>query len=181
MDRPSTVRMLIKRLARIEAGEVWSDDLNPAQRAALEYLEQANRFSRAPSHVADYLGSTRGTVSQTLKALQRKGYLTEHRSETDKRSVSFDLTDRATKALAKRDILEQILSELPASSLEDAFNSLQSTLDVALSKNKQKPFGICRSCTFFERGEQGAKCALLKIALAEDETQKICHEHKLEQ
>ena len=41
-----------------------------------------------------YLGTTRGTMSQTLKALENKGYVAGEPSETDKRSLSYALTDR---------------------------------------------------------------------------------------
>jgi DNA-binding MarR family transcriptional regulator len=38
-------------------------------------ISRANRFSRTPAAVADYLASTRGTVSRTLASLESKGYL----------------------------------------------------------------------------------------------------------
>jgi predicted transcriptional regulator len=60
---------LIDRLERLtRAGEGLG--LNPAQWEALRFLARANRFSRSPAAVADYLASTRGTVSQTLIALE---------------------------------------------------------------------------------------------------------------
>jgi DNA-binding MarR family transcriptional regulator len=89
MNSAYQIRALINRLARLDAAETWEVDLNPAQLAALDYLVRANRFSRAPSQVAEYLGTTRGTMSQTLKSLVRKGYLTERGSESDRRSISY--------------------------------------------------------------------------------------------
>ncbi len=102
------IRGLITRLARIDAGEGWADDLNPAQRAALDYLGQANRFSRSPSHVAEYLGTTRGTMSQTLKVLVRKGYVTELRSEADKRTISYALTQAGRNAILGSGLLARV-------------------------------------------------------------------------
>ena len=61
------IRTLIERLAKITTAVDWQDGLNPAQYNALSYLALANRYSRSPSHVADYLCTTRGTASQTLK------------------------------------------------------------------------------------------------------------------
>ena len=37
------------------------------------FIARANRFSRTPAALADYAGSTRGTISQTLIALEQKG------------------------------------------------------------------------------------------------------------
>ena len=86
------IRDLIDRLSRITASEHWVADLNPAQLAALSYLEKANQYSRAPSQIAEYLSAMRGTVSGTLKALTRKGLIEEHKSETDRRRTSFTIT-----------------------------------------------------------------------------------------
>ena len=72
-----TIRDLIDRLTRLAAAEEWNGPLNPSQFAALNYLARANRFSRATSHVADFLATTRGTASQTLKALSRKELIAE--------------------------------------------------------------------------------------------------------
>jgi len=69
------IRELIERLARVSAADEWADDLNPTQKAALAYLARANQYSRSPSQVAEFLAATRGTVSQTLKALARKGLI----------------------------------------------------------------------------------------------------------
>jgi hypothetical protein len=65
---------LVERLARLSAADNWAEALNPPQRAALSYLSRANRLSRCPSHVADYMAVTRGTASQTLKSLVREKY-----------------------------------------------------------------------------------------------------------
>jgi DNA-binding MarR family transcriptional regulator len=94
-DREHTrfISDLIDRLGRLNAAEEWNGPLNPSQFAALSYLARANRFSRAPSHVADYLATTRGTASQTLKALARKELIAESRLEEDKRSIRYDVTD----------------------------------------------------------------------------------------
>ena len=64
---------LIDRLGRLMRSGEHAGDLNPAQWEALRYLARANRFSRTPAALAQYLGSTRGTVSQTLIALEDHG------------------------------------------------------------------------------------------------------------
>lgn len=68
---------LIERIARLMQAEEQKGPLNPAQWEALRYLAKANRFSRTPAALAEYLGSTRGTVSQTLIALEKRTALSE--------------------------------------------------------------------------------------------------------
>ena len=170
------IRGLITRLARIDAGEGWADDLNPAQRAALDYLGQANRFSRSPSHVAEYLGTTRGTKSQTLKVLVRKGYVTELRSEADKRTISYALTQAGRNAMLGSGLLARSLEGLPESHLDALQQALRATLHAALAANGNRAFGICRDCRHFTARGVGAYCGLMQLALEPNETAQICHE-----
>lgn len=182
MTNAPHIQSMIKRLARLEAAEMWSDGLNPAQRAALEYLGQANRFSRAPSHVAEYLGSTRGTVSQTLKALLRKGYVVEERSEEDKRSIWFDLTPQGEAALKRQSSLARSLNALSPGETSALESTLKATLKGALTHNGQKPFGVCKTCKYFQSHRkgpsEGGHCQLLDVDLTGPGTEKICHEHQ---
>ena len=83
MSQSRTLTDLLDRLARLHLASRRDDALNPAQAAALDYLARANRFSRMPSAVADYLAATRGTVSQTLKALAAKGLIVEQADPAD--------------------------------------------------------------------------------------------------
>ena len=60
---------LIERLGnlvRADARAVCNDyDMRPVQLEALEFLTQCNRYSDTPQAVAEFLGLTKGTVSQT--------------------------------------------------------------------------------------------------------------------
>ncbi|MGI9505229.1 MAG: MarR family transcriptional regulator, partial [Geminicoccaceae bacterium] len=80
---------LLERIGRLIRTEEQVGDLYPAQWSALRYLKRANRFSRTPMALAEYLGTTRGTISQTLIALERKGLITRQPSARDKRSVNI--------------------------------------------------------------------------------------------
>jgi len=176
MTQPEQIRVLINRLARLDAAETWVDALNPAQIAALEYLARANRFSRAPSHVADYLGTTRGTMSQTLKALVRKGYVSERRSESDKRSISYNLSDAGRSLAARRGDLIDVINVLPDAEMRHLGDSLSAILERHLSQNNGRAFGLCNACAYHRVTKNGANCALLSLALAPEESNQICHE-----
>ena len=176
MAQKDQIRGLIGRLARIDAGEGWSGDLNPTQRSALDYLGRANRFSRSPSHVADFLGTTRGTMSQTLKSLVRKGYVAEKRSAADKRSISCELTPAGEQAASAPNPLLQSLDGFPSDDLEQVEQSLLKMLHKAISANGHKSFGLCRKCRHFQKKTRGGYCNLLELALRQPETEQICHE-----
>lgn len=176
MDTTEHIRALITRLARLDAADTWSDDLNPAQVSALEYLSRANRFSRAPSHVAEYLGTTRGTMSQTLKALTRKGFISETRSKSDKRSIRYDLTDQGWKLLSQHPGWASLPEALPAESQAVLLEALTTLLKARLAQQGGRGFGLCHSCAHHRKTKTGAFCQLLNLDLAPEEPDQICHE-----
>lgn len=175
------LRDVLDRLARVGASGSWSDDLNPVQRAALVYLSRANRFSRSPSQVADYLLATRGTVSQTLKSLTQKELVEQHRSETDRRSITYVLTEAGVARVTQKTDLDAAIESLPADHREELAAALSDLLRSALAARDGRSFGLCRSCRHHRPGsgpEGGAWCALLDLPLAPEETGQICHEHE---
>lgn len=169
--------MLIDRAARLGASEDWADNLNPAQRAALAYLAQANRFSRAPSHVADWLGATRGTVSQTLRALDAKGLITSTRGDEDKRAIRYDLTEAGQMAAARVTGLDRALAQLSDEHRKALELALGSALRGLLRERDGRAFGVCRTCRHHQAAPDGGYCDLLNVQLAASETVELCHEH----
>lgn len=170
-------RSLLDRTARLLASESWGQDLNPAQAAALDYLAQANRFSRAPSHVADYLASTRGTVSQSLKALARKGLIHRSGMAGDRRSTRYDVTDAGRALVAKHSGLDAVIDGLSADRVAALDAALSDLLRGLLDARQSRSFGICRSCAHHEPRADGGYCRLLDVPLRLRETEQLCHEH----
>lgn len=173
------IRELLDRLSRTLAAHEWSDDLNPAQRSALDYLSRANDYSRAPSNVADYLCTTRGTASQTLKALERKGFISQIRSAADKRSIRYDVTKAGLAALETPSPLDAVLKALPGEKTAQLNALLESTARGMLKQQGYRSFGVCNSCRHHTQAKGGPYCALLQVQLSPAETHRICHEHEL--
>lgn len=144
----------------------------------LGYLARANRFSRSPSHVADYLGTTRGTATQSLKSLNQKGYVTERRSELDKRVVSYDLTDAGQNAIRAPDPLQAALTSIRGTEKDRLQGGLlQDLLLHILDQNKGREFGLCKTCRHHDKRTNGSFCALLNVELTPEEGgDQICHE-----
>ena len=175
---------LIERMGRLAHTRQYAADLNPAQWEALRYLDRANRFSRSPSALAAFLGATKGTISQTLIALERKGLVTRERSRRDRRSVTLQLTE-AGKALLTDDPLTDLAraaGRLSPDLQNKLFDGLRLVLAAMQDDNGRKPFGQCRCCRFFvEEMTVGAGggphfCRLLDQPLSREETDSICHQ-----
>lgn len=178
MERHLQILELITRLARLEAASAWDGALNPTQRALLIYLGRANRFSRGPSQVAQYLGTTRGTISQSFKSLLHKGYVSERRSTYDKRAISFDLTAKGKAIAQSSSTVEQSISKLDGQQKQALQASLSGILKGCLKQNDGRPFGVCGTCVHFEPANTGGFCKLLSEPLTADDAALICFEHE---
>jgi DNA-binding MarR family transcriptional regulator len=176
---------LIERLERLARGNELDDRLNPAQWQALRYLAAANRFSRTPAALADYLASTRGTVSRTIAALEANGYVSRQSNEADRRGVFLSLTPKAERTLRHDPLLD--LARDIESALGDETSvlaqALSAVLRKALGRNDRRPFGLCATCRHFRRnahasGAMPHHCALLDEKLAESDSRSICVEQE---
>ena len=183
MEQTETTAVLLERLARILQNETHAAGLKPTQWEALRYLARANRFSRNPSALTAYLGTTKGTVSQTLNALERKGLLVKKTDPADRRQVDIDLTEKARQLLDEDPIhaLTDAMASLPAGRRDGLSKGLQTVLEEALRRRGGRPFGVCRSCRFFRVDDSGGghhRCGLLDVPLSDADSQLICVEQE---
>ncbi len=174
---------LIDRLDRLARSGEATGDLNPAQWEALRFVARANRFSRTPAALAEYLGATRGTVSQTLIALENKGHITREPSPRDRRSIVLGLTRTGEDALKGDPLLALAadLATLAPDKLDEIVGSLRDALHAMITRNAGRAFGACYTCRHF-RGNAGVAkgkphyCALLDEPLSEADSRAICIE-----
>src|ERR1700758_2632729 len=93
---PIVLLELVERLGnlmRTELRKSGSDEgLQPVHVQALIYLSRANRYSNTPQALAEYLGLTKGTVSQTLLVLDRRGLIERYQDDVDRRVVRLRLS-----------------------------------------------------------------------------------------
>jgi DNA-binding MarR family transcriptional regulator len=139
--------------------------------AALAYLARANRFSRTPSAVADYLATTRGTASQTLLTLARKGFVADGPAFGDRRSRLYSLTE------AGRAVIRGGTAGL-AGDDDEVRDGLRRALAALLRTTGSRTFGLCRSCRHHRPWDGGGGfCALLGVPLLAEEADQICVDH----
>lgn len=175
---------LIDRLERLARAGEQVGPLNPAQWEALRYLARANRFSRNPAALADYLASTRGTISRTLASLEAKGYVAREPSARDGRSVEFVLTASGREALRRDPLLAMAKDIERATNSETValLESLRQTLRNAIARNKGRAFGACYTCRHFRAHVRSTgsphHCSLLDEALSETDSRAICAEQE---
>jgi len=176
---PETLAHLLDRLGRAVHNLQFADGLNPAQWEALRFLGRANRYSRKPSALADYLGTTKGTISQTVKALEEKGLIERAVEAKDRRIVRLELTDHGRAMLVNDPLLA--LSQATAAAPEEVATATRILSGYVRSLQGQcgmKSFGVCTNCGHFSSDvcDDGVvpRCGLTGEPLSETEVRKIC-------
>lgn len=174
------VAALVGRLSRAVHCMQFAQGLNPAQWDALRFLSRANRYSRGPTALADYLGTTKGTASQTIKALEGKGLIRRAQRPGDKRGVHLELTDDGHQVL-EGDPLRRVegIALATCGDTAAAEDVLRRLLDGLTAASGASAFGVCRDCCHLcgaKSGEEGYRCGLTTDPLDDREVRKICHE-----
>lgn len=175
---------LIERLANLLRQETrlegQSLGLQPIQQEALYYLSTCNRYSDTTLAVTEFLGLTKGTVSQSLKILENKTLIVKIKDIKDKRITHLKVTE------AGRDFL---MKTCPPQKFTDAISSLSSReqletktlLRTVLSNYQQATgrtaFGVCQHCKFNQQTNDGILCGLTKEPLSSDDITLICREY----
>ncbi len=177
----SRVAELVNRLGRAVHCIQFAHGLNPAQWETLRYVARANRYSRTPTALAAYLGTTKGTVSQTVKALEAKGYLRRGPQPADRRACRLDVTDAGLQLLGQ-DPIRHIESALGSSGLEieSALVQLDRMLRGMRSACGSRSFGVCECCDHFRDAAAVAetaglhRCGLTGEPLSNSDKTRIC-------
>lgn len=171
-------------LLKVDARQTGAEyGLLPVQLEVLHYLSACNRYSDTPMAVTEYLGQTKGTVSQTIKVLEKKALVLKETDRNDKRISHLKVTPTGHKL---------INDHIPTNMFLDACNnlskaqqkavsvSLQLLLTSVIQSNNMKSFGVCGSCRYNLKNDDGSHfCTLVKEPLTDKEVQLICREHKI--
>jgi DNA-binding MarR family transcriptional regulator len=175
---------LVDRLARAVHCLQYAEGLNPAQWVALRYLGCANPQSRTPTGLAEFLATTKGTASQTLKSLEQKGFVRRAQHKTDRRKSVLELTESGRATLA-RDPLRKVQAAAAGceSQLDSAIGILANLVREIQAGCGMREFGVCLQCGHRRTGsscgkaaEKGAEnvCGLTGDPIDPADVKKIC-------
>jgi len=175
----------IERLANLLRNEMRSSGnrvgLQPTQLDALQYLSSCNRFSDTPMGVTEFLGQTKGTVSQSLKVLEREGLVEKQVDADDKRVTHLKVTASGKKVLhqmypAKK--FAEGCAALPEAEQSQLVELLKSLLNGIQRANGYKSFGVCATCRFNRKiDDKNYHCELVDTPLTAKDVTLICREH----
>ncbi len=178
----SRVAELIDRLSRLTRELQYVHGLNPAQWEALRFIDRANRYSRNPGALSEFLGASKGTVSQTLISLENKGYINRNRSKTDRRVIELALTERGVALLDLDPVVKiaHMVENMGAGYGVPLVGGLSRLLHDLQVEVGAREFGGCELCDQFRHeGTRGApsgayRCGLTGETLSESEVSQLC-------
>jgi DNA-binding MarR family transcriptional regulator len=179
-----TVELLVQT-ARIWHFEGSRHGLRDREWMALRFLARANQFSRTPSALATFVGTTRGTASQIVKVLERKGFLVRKPAAEDKRSVILYVTAQGEKFLGHDpvNVLVKAIGVLSVDRQTSSRDALRQVLDWLDITQQRHHADICRECTFLtENSADGGTgnacpqftCRFFRAAITAEETMLLC-------
>ena len=182
---PKEVRDLIERLGnlvRVNVRAVCNKyGLRPAQLEAFRFLTQCNRYSDTPQAVTEFLGLPKGSVSQTIKVLEKKGLLHKRRYVKDKRLIHLSPTAKGRQLIqdaVPAASVAQGIGKLSISDSQVAADSLRTLLHSVQIENDLKTFAPCYTCRFNQKRENVYFCGLTHEPLTEQDVALLCHEHQ---
>ncbi|WP_417543726.1 MarR family winged helix-turn-helix transcriptional regulator [Marinobacter sp.] len=182
----SQLQQLLERLSSLLQSEnrarLNQYGLQTVQFEALHYLSICNRYSNTPKAVAEYLGLTKGTVSQSIKVLENKGLLIKEQDRKDKRITRLQITasgDDLVKLLTPSPLLASYCEQAQQGEPEAIIENLTSLLRQIQTQHQHKTFSQCHSCRHNQKlGEGKFFCQLTQEPLSATEVELICREHE---
>jgi len=144
----------------------------------LLYLAAANRYSNTPLALGEYLGLTKGTVSQSLILLENKGFLSRAADAHDRRVVRLALAPAGRAVVEEAEKvghLRAAATEARAGLLDDLTGLLRQMQIL----EGRRSFGQCRTCRHhLAEGRGRWRCGLTGESLSRAEGEQICREHE---
>lgn len=183
MDKsPLVLLEMIERLGNLMRAEFRrigaEEQLQPVHLHALLYLNKANRYSNTPQALAEYLGITKGTASQSLLLLDRRGLIERYEDELDRRVVRLRLSTAGEQFLYQAQpaqIWQQATRNISPNRIRNATSALRETLATFQEDNEGAMFGECTDCTHCQKLSQRIfRCGLKGDRLSGPETRRLC-------
>lgn len=196
MEAPSNLPSLehriregLSRVGTAMRSEGWQHaqamGLNPTQFAILERLSGRND-GLSVKQIASEIGVTQPTATDSVMALEAKGYVTKLVDPNDGRAWRVVLTNAGAAALSRPGSfsgVEAIVATLPASAQEQLLLSLIDIIRGLQDTNRIPVQRMCLSCRHFrpfahQSGPAPHHCNFVDAAFGQTELRIECHEHE---
>jgi len=180
----------LKRIAAAMRSDDWAAaqalGVNPTQLQILTYLDGRTGGMRV-TEIAAHLGVSQPTATDSITALERKGYVART-AGTDRRSTTIGITadgrDALREAGRSENVTRTALAALPAEEQQELLMSLVKVIGTLQDAGAIPIQRMCASCKYFEphRHAGGAAphhCHFVDAPLRRQDFRVDCREHEI--
>ncbi|PUZ26833.1 DNA-binding transcriptional regulator, MarR family [Chitinophaga costaii] len=177
----SKALVALERVSQAFRVMLWNEGklygLSPIQIQLLTFLLHFPEEKRTVTFLAGFFNMTKATISDAVKALESKSYLTRKVVATDSRSSSLHLT-REGKAIARKvekfaDPLHNIIDQLPGKEQGLLLEQLQQVIQQLSSEQILSVQSMCLNCVHYFK-KKGHYCNAFKTSLTNAELRFEC-------
>lgn len=179
----------LEKLAELVRAQSWREDaagLPPTQRAVVLALGRAAAGLRA-GELASSLGISAASLSDSLRAVETRGWLQRTPDPADGRAMRLQLTPAGAALAARLDGpdsgLAQLVGALPAQDAAALLRAMQLLIREAQLRGLFNGLRTCLDCTFFRpfaSGDAAAPhvCAFVGAAFGDAQLRTDCPEQQ---
>lgn len=183
-DLKSKIVVALERISEVFRALLWEHaktiGLSPIQIQILIFVAYHEESLCNVSHLAKEFNVTKPTISDAVRVLDKKGFISKHTAEHDSRRYSIALTKEG-KAIVKEteNFAEPIKQQLQQFSNDHLSHFHTQLVQLISGLNKS---GIlteqrtCHSCRFFDKQNGQSFCKLMKKPLKADDIRVDCPE-----
>lgn len=183
------LRTGLEKIADLVRAQSWREDgagLSPTQRALLVTLARNPEGLRA-SQIAANLGVSAASLSDSVRAVETRGWLQRAPDPADARASRLTLTPAGTALAAKLDGpdsgLAQLVAALPATDADALLRAMQLLIREAQARGLLDGLRTCLGCAFFRPFASGDParphfCAFVDAAFGDAALRTDCAEQQ---
>lgn len=156
--------------------------LSPIQIQILIFINYHKKDLCNVSHLAMEFNITKPTVSDAIKVLNKKGYVTKKYSSHDSRTYSILLTDLGKKiVVSTENFADPLVNQLNTIGEADLENLLKSLSKLIYQLNNSGILTVqrtCYACKFYDKSEGRDYCTLMEKELLTSDIRLDCPEYE---
>jgi len=177
----------LERIAQAFRVLLWTESkthaLTPIQVQVLIFLLHHDAEKRNVSYLASEFNMTKATISDAVKALDKKGLINKEPTGRDTRSYRIDLSEKGKEVAGETAAFtRELRTPIGQLDTDDKENLLLSLIGIIRHLNKAgiiTPQRMCFTCSHYRPGPDGQAhfCQLMNQPLAPAELRVDCPEH----
>lgn len=158
-DIDSEILFAFERICTAFRALIWDGvketNLSPIQLQFIVYLKKHPESMRNVSAISAEFELSKATVSDSLKALQKKNLISRKKGDKDRRFSTISLTEKGERVAKNLEDIDKpfrkLLENFPQKEKERAFSFLVKLIDSMRKEGIIKVARMCISCFYFKK------------------------------